>query len=122
MKILAIEPIKKPRVMEIENTLKSMQKIVGGYIQVYDTFADDNAVIVCNEEGKIYGLPPNRAIKDQKGNIQDIIYGTFFICQTNIRGEFEELSEALIDVYTKKFTIPGDKNRLWTQILLDGFL
>ena len=40
-----------------EPTLEEMQKIVGGSIEiVYD---DGNMQIICNEEGKILGLPYN---------------------------------------------------------------
>lgn len=41
----------------IDNTLEALQKIVGGYIEVV-TLAPDLALI-CNEEGRIYGLPLN---------------------------------------------------------------
>lgn len=35
MKVLVIEPGKQPVVKEIGNTLKDMQRMVGGYIQAY---------------------------------------------------------------------------------------
>lgn len=46
------------RVYSIPNTLEAMQLLVGGYIETV-TVAK-NAVIVCNEEGLIRGLKPNR--------------------------------------------------------------
>lgn len=45
----------EPRI--IPNTLEELQGIVGGYIEVV-RFASD-CVIICNEEGKLYGLPHN---------------------------------------------------------------
>lgn len=51
------EPGREPYVEHIDNTLEEMQEIVGGYIETFG-FAQD-ACIVCNEEGKLMGLPYN---------------------------------------------------------------
>ena len=34
---------------------------------------------VCNEEGKMLGLPMNRALTDESGVPYDIVCGTFFV-------------------------------------------
>ena len=47
----------EPEIVEVENTLKALQAEVGGYIETV-TIASD-AVIICNEEGRILGLPDN---------------------------------------------------------------
>ena len=47
--------------IEIDDTLEAMQAMVGGDIEEYMPFEDEVA-IVCHEEGKLIGLPPNRAI------------------------------------------------------------
>ena len=41
----------------IPNTLKALQDLVGGHIEVVKIF--DDAVIICNEEGRLMGLPHN---------------------------------------------------------------
>lgn len=46
-----------PEVREIGNTLRDLQACVGGYIETV-TLATD-AVIICNEEGRLMGLPHN---------------------------------------------------------------
>lgn len=51
-----------PFVIEIENNLKSLQVIVGGYIEFVGA-TDSNLLIVCNEEGKLDGLPANRLMR-----------------------------------------------------------
>lgn len=51
------EPGKKPRITEIENSLSALQEAVGGYIETV-TFAED-CCVVCNEEGRLQGLPYN---------------------------------------------------------------
>lgn len=42
---------------DIPNTLEELQAAVGGYIETV-TFASD-AVVICNEEGRLQGLPHN---------------------------------------------------------------
>lgn len=44
IKILKVEPDKAPQVIEIPNKLEEMQKIVGGYIEVFP-LADDVAIV-----------------------------------------------------------------------------
>jgi len=51
------EPGKELRRIEVENTLESLQELVGGYIEQV-TVASDLAII-CNEEGRLLGLPYN---------------------------------------------------------------
>ncbi len=46
--------------LTIPNTLKNLQSIVGGYIQCVP--ASDDMVIICNEEGRLIGLPNNARI------------------------------------------------------------
>lgn len=53
--VLIKDPGKNPRHVYIENSLKNLQNTVGGYIETL-TLADD-AVIICNEEGRLQGLP-----------------------------------------------------------------
>ena len=77
-----VEPGKFARITTIENDLDSLQKAVDGNIQAIYPFEDEVALI-CNDEGKLMGLPLNRALKmnGMAGNeIYDIIVGDFFIC------------------------------------------
>ena len=53
--VLIKDPGKNPRHVHIENSLKNLQNTVGGYIETV-TLSDD-AVIICNEEGRLQGLP-----------------------------------------------------------------
>ena len=57
MKVIIKEPGQRPRVTEIENSLSALQEAVGGYIETV-TFAED-CCIICNEEGRLQGLPYN---------------------------------------------------------------
>ena len=57
MKAIRKKPGCEPELVEVENTLKALQAEVGGYIETV-TIASD-AVVICNEEGRILGLPDN---------------------------------------------------------------
>ena len=55
------EPGQAPKVEPLfENTLEAFQKAVDGYIEAV-TIADD-LVIICNEEGRLRGLPFNARV------------------------------------------------------------
>ena len=54
IQVLLCEPHKKARIVTISNTLKTLQQMVGGYIQALYPFSDPVAII-CNEEGKFNG-------------------------------------------------------------------
>ena len=90
--------MKEPYPAEVENTLEGLQKAVGGYIEA--VYLEDNVVLVCNEEGKLMGLPGNRSL----GN--DIIAGTFFVAGSNDDGDFVSLTEDKIRQYSVRFQKP----------------
>ena len=98
MRVLIIEPRKCPHVAEIDGSLKSLQEIVGGYIEVICPFADKVA-IVCKEEGK---LKPETVWNRLIPECGDIIKGTFFICGVDGE-EFIDLSPELIEKYANYF-------------------
>ena len=104
MTVLIVKPKEKPILTEIENTLKTMQTIVEGYIEALYPFEDEIA-LVCNEEGKILGLPLNRALYDPDGKMYDIIYGTFIVCGLS-EENFDSLSSDLVEKYGKRFMNP----------------
>lgn len=110
LSILLVEPGKCPKVIEIENTLEAMQNIVGGNIEVYEPF-DDEVAIVCNEEGKVKGLPLNRAVYSNRGELVDIIAGTFFVCYAPVDSEgFLNLPKELAEKYEEYFKEPESFN------------
>lgn len=59
--VLLVQEGKYPKTIEIDDTLEAMQRLVGGDIEEYIPFEDEVAII-CNEEGKVNGLPLNRAV------------------------------------------------------------
>lgn len=67
---------------------------------------EDPVAIVCNEEGKLMGMEPNRAVRDPDTHeITDIICGTFFICGLG-EEDFCSLTEEQATKYSKLFHNP----------------
>ena len=83
MRVLVVEPERRPEVKEIDDSLKEMQGIVGGYIQSIYPF-EEPVALVCNDEGKLMDLPANRGLRDENGQIYDIVFGTFFLCDKHM--------------------------------------
>ena len=65
LSVLKIAPGQHPQQVEIDNDLKALQQAVGGSIGASYPFADPVA-IVYNDDGKLMGLPLNRALRDAK--------------------------------------------------------
>lgn len=104
--VLLVQPMKKPQMIEIGDSLEDMQFVVGGNIEEYMPFEDDVA-IVCNEEGKMRGLELNRAIFTEEHGIQDIIAGDFFVCYAPIESEsYLSLPPELAKKYEEKLKHP----------------
>ena len=100
MKIVIVEPFKKARAAEISGELYDYQQIVGGFIEIVRPFRD-NACIVCNDEGKLLGLPMNRPL-EKNGRAYDVICGTFLIVGTYSGDEGEEFC-SLTDEQVKRY-------------------
>lgn len=58
----------------IENELKTLQEWVGGYIETYALSYNPAVIVICNEEGKLLGLPYNCKLAGEH------FAGTILIC------------------------------------------
>lgn len=106
MRVLVVEPERRPEAREIDGSLHTMQGIVGGLIQPVYPF-DDPVALVCNDEGKLMNLPANRGLRDKDGQIYDIIFGTFFLCGVPADSDhFTSLTPEQIKTYQEKFYTP----------------
>lgn len=113
MEVVMVEPGKEARIAEIGSDLNSLQAAVGGYIEAA-YFFDDPVALICNEEGKVYGMPYNRAVRDEAGRVQDIIAGPFFVCslgEESFCSLPKELQAKYLDMfkYPEKFLTIGGK-------------
>lgn len=106
MQVVIVEPEKKPFVQNIDDTLTSMQQIVGGTIQAVYPF-EEPVALICNDEGKLLNLPLNRALRDSNGAIYDIVAGTFFLCAASVDSDrFECLTDEQVQIYLERFATP----------------
>ena len=69
MKVVLVEVGKPAKIADIPHDLKAIHTFVEGPIQALFPW-DAPVALVCNEEGKLHGLPPNRILEDY-----DIIAG-----------------------------------------------
>lgn len=115
IKVVLLEPGKLARTAEIGTSLEDLQKVVDGMIEAYYPF-EEQVCIVCNDEGKISGMQPNRSVKNEDGVMVDFIFGPAFIC--DCRGEsFESLSDEQIGRYSKMFRYHEHLARLNGQLI-----
>ena len=72
IQVLRVKPYEYPEVIEIDNTLEALQREVGETIQGIYPF-EDMVTLICDDEGKLNGAEPNRALLDEDGEVYDII-------------------------------------------------
>ena len=101
---LMIPPKAHPMEVTLQNQLDALQKAVSidapsqGLIEIITL--DKKNCILCNEEGKLLGLEPNRRLG------HDIIVGVFYICGQSKDGELCSLSEDRIRFWSHVFAEP----------------
>ena len=104
LSVLKIAPGQHPQQVEIDPDLKSLQQAVGGNIGASYPFSDPVA-IVYNDEGKLMGLPLNRALRDESGEAYDVVAGTFLVVGLG-EEDFASLSPELAQKYEEHFHQP----------------
>ena len=104
MTVLAVQSGAKPVKLELAGTLKSMQDFVGGTIQAIYPY-EDTVAIICNDEGKLSGMKYNRALRNEAGEVIDILCGPFFVCGLGDE-DFTSLSAEQLETYYKVFAHP----------------
>jgi hypothetical protein len=113
IRVVLLEPGKLARVADIDSSLEGLQKTVNGLIEAAYTF-EEEVCIICNEEGKLNGMPLNRAIRCE-GQITDIIAGPCFVCSCD-KASFGSLTEAQQQKYLKMFKYPEHFLKINDQI------
>lgn len=104
IKVVSLIPGETAEITELGSSLEEMQEYVGGLIQAIYPF-DEEVCIVCNDEGKLLGLPVNRALRDSDGEVYDAICGNAFICDCSGE-EFGSLSDEQLCKYSEMFKHP----------------
>ena len=92
------------KVIEIDDTLEEMQRLVGGHIEVYPVCFEHNIILICNEEGKLDDLPATALVEVDKRLSPEVICGNFFVCR--VSGEnMVSIEDGDIE-YIKEFITP----------------
>lgn len=74
MIVVTKKPGEKPLIVEIENKLSELQRIVGGYIEIVQLAP--KIVVICDDDGKQKGYAPNLKYGS------DILVGTVIFAGT----------------------------------------
>ena len=113
--VLVVEPGKEPYVKEIDSGLESLQHEVGGCIEAIYPY-EDPVALVCNEEGKLEGLPLNRALRDEDGDIYDVVAGTFMVVGLT-DDSFGSLTVEQMQKFADHFKVPEQFVKLGDKIV-----
>ena len=114
--VLVVEPEKKPYVKEIGADLAALQAEVGGYIQAVYPY-EEPVALVMDEEAKLIGKPLNRALRDEDGDIYDIVAGKFFVVGLG-ESDFMSLDQKYIEKFSELFKTPEMFMRLNGKLLV----
>ena len=106
MKVLIVEPRKRPREAEIDGSLESMQKTVGGYLQAIYPFEDEIA-LVCDDESKLKSDTEWNRVLPETG---DIIKGTFFITGLGAEDFTEDIYQKTAQILFEQYHRDGKVN------------
>ena len=119
LRVLIVEPGKTPYEKEIPSGLAAMQKIVDGLMQALYPF-DDPVALICNDEGKLLGLPMNRALREpHTGKPYDVVCGTFLLCGAPPDEEnFTSLTDEQVQHYKTVFAKPELFLNIGSQIII----
>ena len=117
LSVLKIAPGQHPQQVEIDNDLKALQEAVGGFIGASYPFADDPIAIVYNDDGKLMGLPLNRALRDEDGQMYDAVAGTFLVVGLD-EEDFASLTPELAQKYEQLFHQPEAFLKLGNRLLV----
>ena len=114
MKVLIVEPGKRPIKANIPHTLQSLQQTVGGTIQAIYPW-NDPVALVCDDEGLLKQREFNRYVAPEV-----VIFGTFFICGLG-EEDLTSLPENLLQKYAKRFQHPELFLRVGNQLMVVPF-
>ena len=115
MDVLLVQPNAYPKKISVGTELEDLQAMVGGDIEVTYPFEDEVAIIL-NESGKINGLPLNRAIYTEDGDMQDIYAGDFLVVGLT-EDDFGSLTSEQMQKFEEQFNQPQMFVRMGRSIM-----
>ncbi len=115
MDVLLIRPNMYPQPVQIGCELEDLQKTVGGDIQAVYPYEDPVALIM-DEEAKLTGKDLNRALRDEDGDMYDIVAGDFLVVGLG-EDDFCSLTPEQMKKYEEHFHQPEMFVRLGRSIM-----
>ena len=115
MDVLLIRPNMYPQAVQIGCELEDLQKAVGGDIQAVYPYEDPVALIM-DDDGKMMGKDLNRALRDEDGNMYDIVAGDFLVVGLG-EEDFCSLSPEQMKKYEEHFHQPEMFVRMGRSIM-----
>ena len=115
--VLLVKPNEHPQNVSIGAELKDLQEAVGGSIGASYPFADDPVAIVYNDDAKLMGLPLNRALRDENGQMYDTVAGDFLVVGLG-EEDFASLTPELAQKYEQLFHQPEAFLKLGNRLLV----
>lgn len=113
--VLLVKPGMYPQAVQIGSELEDLQKAVGGDIEAVYPYNEPVALIV-NDEGKLNGSELNRALRDNEGQIYDIVAGDFLVVGLG-EEDFASLSPEMMEKFEKEFHQPEMFVRMGRSIM-----
>ena len=113
--VLLVKPGMYPQAVQIGSELEDLQKAVGGDIEAVYPYNEPVALIV-NDEGTLNGSELNRALRDNEGQIYDIVAGDFLVVGLG-EEDFASLSPELMEKFEKEFHQPEMFVRMGRSIM-----
>ena len=115
--VLLVKPNEHPQNISIGAELKDLQEAVGGSIGASYPFADDPVAIVYNDDAKLIGLPLNRSLRNENGEMYDAVAGTFLVVGLG-EEDFASLTPELAQKYEQLFHQPEAFLKLGNRLLV----
>lgn len=115
MDVLLVRPNMYPQAVQVGCELEDLQKAVGGYIQAVYPF-EEPVALVMDEEAKLTGKDLNRALRDEDGDMYDIIAGDFLVVGLG-EEDFSSLSPELMKQFEEHFHQPEMFVRMGRSIM-----
>lgn len=91
IRVVYVEPGKPAEVRDVDPSLQGLYKLLDtDMIECVYPF-EEPVCLICDENGKIHSRPLNRALRDEAGDIYDVVAGPFIVCGIE-DGDFVSLS------------------------------
>lgn len=102
VRVVAVKCDKTYIIEDFKPELKNEQAFVGGLIEMLDIASNSSGYsisLICNEEGKLLGLPLNKPLININGVVIDCIVGDCLIALFNADGEMVSMPKKLANKY-----------------------